>query len=501
VSRVFLNRYRVLRQVGQGGYGSVFLCEDLRLSGKRWAVKELDCRGERLADFEREAAVLSQLEHPRIPVIVDFFVQDGNGYLVREYLDGPTLHDWIEHRGPVSEAQALHWGIQIAEVLQYLHGRQPPLYHRDLKPQNIVILPDGLRLMDFGLAREEWQEQAGGTGSVSFTAPEQFGGRHRPGAAADIYSLGAILYYMLMGVPPGPTGGEHRLLPQRPMLQPTTETIILQCLNSDPILRPEDAADVSSILQYNAARLPSPPTPTVPRQGELEAPALTKPGTTSSWTLGKAALPLVVLLGLAGMLLFSMPQPDPSKPAPPAETGGVTFAKVQSYLAVQRYAEAEGSLKVTVAGDPGCGWARLLLAQLPLMRHHPNIPRVPLLVPLDGEEAEHVNWVLQGVALAQMEEQRFIYELVDTHGVSVLTVYKDAVERTRTNMVLGPFGSQEALLVAPWLPAHKSRSCPSAVPTRGSKTRARASTRWPFPTGGGWGRCCATRSSRRARTG
>jgi ABC-type branched-subunit amino acid transport system substrate-binding protein len=447
-----LDRYRIVAEVGRGGHGAVYLCEDLRLEGRLWAVKELHSRGERLADFEREASILSQLEHPRIPVIVDFFVQDGNGYLVREYLDGPTLYDLIEHRGPISEAQALQWGMQIAEVLTYLHQRQPPLYHRDLKPANVVLLADGLRLMDFGLAREASEKPGGESGSVSFTAPEQFSARHQLGPAADIYSLGAVLYYMLMGVPPGPTGGEHRLLPQRPQLQAATEQTILHCLHPDPDQRPRDVAEVLTSLQYNAARLPPPPAPILPMPANLASRPLASPPAATRWTLGWAILPLVVVLIGAGALVTTQ-SPGQSPTPVVASPGAVSTlivepGQIEQYMNAGRFAEAEGALKGTLAAAPDSGWARLFLFQLPLRRRRGALS-VPLLLPLGGQEQEHVNWILQGVALGQQEEKRFFFDLVDTHATPVLSAWQKVSSRRKTPLVLGPFGSQEALLVAP----------------------------------------------------
>lgn len=450
---LLLDRYRIIKEVGRGGQGAVYLCEDLRLSGRLWAVKELDCQAEREQAFEREAAVLSQLDHPRIPVIVDFFVQAGRGYLVREFLDGPTLYDLIENRGPLSEAQALQWAGQIAEVLEYLHHRSPPLYHRDLKPANIVILPDGVRVMDFGLARDAGETPANGeVGSVSFSAPEQFSGKVAPGPQGDIYSLGAILYYMLMGVPPGPTGGEHRLLPQRPQLHPTTEELIVRCMKADPADRPADVSEVLHSLQFNSARLPPPPRPILPRPLDPDEPALKAAREPSRWTVGAAVLPLLLLLALVGLLMLSQARrsarvavPPPVSPAPSNLV--VDYGTIRQYLASHQFAEAEGALRATLAGDPDCGWARLLLVQLPLLRAG-RVGHVPLLLPLGGSEEEHVNWILQGVALGQMEEKRFVFDLLDTHRVPVLQAWQNAVSQ-HPGLVVGPFGSQDALLVAP----------------------------------------------------
>ncbi len=447
--RVLQDRYTIVREIGRGGEGAIYLCEDRRLPGSLWAVKELPFQDSSRSAFEREAAVLAQLDHPRIPVMVDFFVQEPFGYLVREYLDGPTLYRWIEKSGAVSEAQALQWGVQLAEVLAYLHQRQPPIYHRDLKPQNLIVLKDGLRLIDFGLAREHQADQERYTraaGSVSFTAPEQLSGEHRLEPSADIFSLGAILYYLLMGVPPSPTGGEHRLLKRRPDLQPATEELVLQCLQSEPSLRPSDISQVLSALNLLALRFPPP---------ETVAPAFTppprpraKPVAPKPWRrqLLLAGIPLLALVATATWLALTPKRPT-STPTPrptQASSSVVAWRIIQDYLQQGRWAEAEGALRATLAAQPGSGWAQLLLEQLPLRKSQG--PRLPLLLPLGGQEEEHVNWILQGVALGQADEKRFFFDLVDTHATPALKAWQSLKQ---PDCVLGPFGTSESLLLAP----------------------------------------------------
>ncbi|MBT9587380.1 protein kinase [bacterium] len=448
--RLLQDRYQVVRELGRGGDGAVYLCRDLRLAGSMWAIKELPSGGAERQAFEREASILSQLDHPRIPVVVDFFVQDDHGYLVREFLDGPSLYDWIESSGPVSEAQAVHWGVQIAEVLAYLHQRQPPLYHRDLKPQNLMVVRDGIRLIDFGLAREDrGQIHVEQAGSMSFTAPEQIGAAHRLGPEADLYSLGAILYYLLMGVPPGPTGGEHRLLHQRPNLSPNTEQLVLQCLEPDLKNRLKDVGQVLSALQYQAARLPVPPPIQAPQRKEQPKEAVEKPRTTTRWMVLASLVPLMGLLAVATGLALSQPEarPAPTVSAIPASSTLVPWPKIQEYIAARRWDEAEGALRVTLSSKPGSGWARLALTQLPLLRGKPA--RVPLLLPLGGQEEEHVNWILQGVALGQQQESRFVFDLIDTHATPPLDAWQKLQGQAKLGMVLGPFGSQDALMLAP----------------------------------------------------
>lgn len=456
--RVFQGRYRVVQAIARGGHSEIYLCEDARLPGRLWAVKQVDLRQESHQDaraFEQEAALLAQLDHPRIPVLADYFVEGPYGYLVCEFLDGPSLHQWVERKGAVSEAKAIDWAIQIAEVLAYLHQRTPPLIHRDLKPQNLIVGKDGLHLIDFGLAREGGGV-SGREGSVSFTAPEQFQADHRPEPSCDIYSLGAILYYLLMRLPPAPTGGQHRLRFSRPDLLPDTEELILQCLQEDPQQRLKDVSQVLSGLQFLAARLPAPEATlawsTRPEVAPAEALTSQTPAVNRK-VLGRALLPLLLLLPLAGLFIWQQAHLPVSRGTPTPRLGQspreLTWEQVKAYLDRQQWAEAEGALRGLLANEPGLGWAHLALAQLQLLKQTPEIPRVPLLLPLGGQEREHVDWILQGVALGQQDEGRFLFDLVDTRSDSLLEVWQELLQSSQPPLCLGPFGTQDTLLLAP----------------------------------------------------
>lgn len=484
-------RYRVLQELGRGGEGTTYLCDDLRLPGRHWTVKEMPLgSGEREA-FEREAVLLSRLDHPRIPVVGDFFVQDGQGYLVREFLDGPSLHQWIERGGPVEQPLAVQWGIQIGEVLSYLHHQEPPIFHRDLKPQNLILLGDGLKLIDFGLARSGRGAIESRAGSLSFTAPEQIGAEHPLLPTADIYSLGAILYYLLKGVPPGPTGGQHRILPHRRDLLPDLEQVILQCLEEAPERRPVEVDLVLNSLQMLAQRLPPPSPPSItPRPGLLaslpKAPPPVEAVPSPVRSLLLASVPLMAVLTLAGWLVFGRGQPVVAPDLPlatstPSAADVVPWIKVQDYMSKGRWAEAEGALRGALATDPGSGWARLLLVQLPRLRRGESLQRVPLLLPLGGQEGEHVNWILQGVALGQMDEPRFLFDLIDTHEISVLKAWQRVGDKAsvRPGLVVGPFGSQEALLLAPLA----AGSGIPVIPLGSTDRRVRSAAANLFPVG------------------
>src|ERR1044072_6081064 len=152
---VLQNRYRVEKQIGQGGMGAVFVATDERF-GSTVAIKETLMLDEKFRKaFEREARLLNSLRHPALPRVSDHFV-DGNGqFLVMEYIDGEDLSEMMEHEGktfPVKDV--LNWTDQLLDALEYLHTQEMPVIHRDIKPQNLKLTRRGqIILLDFGLAK------------------------------------------------------------------------------------------------------------------------------------------------------------------------------------------------------------------------------------------------------------------------------------------------------------------------------------------------------------
>lgn len=195
-------RYRIVRKIGSGGMSHVYLAEDLKLSGKKWAVKESVILPEHYGNIISEAEMLIALQHPRLPQIVDFFEPNDEGfsYLVMDYINGKTLQEHLHqnlYNIPVN--QMLNIIHQIMEVLDYMHRLTPPMIYRDLKPGNIMITDEGeIRLIDFGIARKYKQKVEEDTiklGTIGFAAPEQFGSGQTDGRS-DLYSLGALFLYM-----------------------------------------------------------------------------------------------------------------------------------------------------------------------------------------------------------------------------------------------------------------------------------------------------------------
>jgi len=212
---VLNNRYEIVRKIGGGGMGAVYLASDKNLGGVLRAVKEMvqsyieDAQQEKaINDFKRESMLLTSLEHQSIPTIYDYFFDEKEArfYLVMKYISGGDLASRLRSapEGRIEEKIITEWAIQIADVLDYLHIRQPPIIYRDLKPANIMIDGNSSRVMliDFGIARWVNKEEKGVTavGTMGYAPPELFSGNVEP--RSDIYSLGSTLFHLLTGADP-----------------------------------------------------------------------------------------------------------------------------------------------------------------------------------------------------------------------------------------------------------------------------------------------------------
>lgn len=209
------DRYEIIRKIGGGGMGAVYLASDKNLGGVLRAVKEMvqsyieeEQQDKAINDFKRESLLLTSLEHQSIPTIYDYFfdAKEARFYLVMRYINGGDLSSRLRAApdGKIDEETVTNWGIQVADVLNYLHNRQPPIVYRDLKPANIMI--DGntgrVMLIDFGIARWINKEEKGVTavGTMGYAPPELFSGNVEP--SSDIYSLGSTMFHLLTGADP-----------------------------------------------------------------------------------------------------------------------------------------------------------------------------------------------------------------------------------------------------------------------------------------------------------
>lgn len=206
---VLADRYIVIRLVAEGGMSTIYEVQDQRLPG-RLVAKQMravvidNVARDRLEElFRREAEVLSELSHPYLPNVSDYFEFEGFRYLVEDFVEGQTLEERARDSLPLPENEVVRWALQICQALQYLHDHG--LIYRDLKPSNIMVNEDGdVKLIDFGLVRFYTMGKAQDTvimGTPGFAAPEQYGtGQTDP--RSDVFSLGALMHHLLTGADP-----------------------------------------------------------------------------------------------------------------------------------------------------------------------------------------------------------------------------------------------------------------------------------------------------------
>lgn len=243
------NRFRVISQIAAGGLSAIYLARSS--DGKKVILKELVLHQKTSETslskakemFARESGLLLKLRHPQIARVHDYFIEKGRDYLVLEYIPGMTLRQLVDIEGPRLEDKVLEWTQAIAGILQYLHKHDPPIIHRDISPENLVLGEDNLiHLIDFGAANE-FAATATGTliGKQNYIAPEQFRGKPKP--VSDIYSLGATMYFMLTGQEPEALSSSDPRAVNSSVSVEVSE-FVKQMTDPEAFKRPEDCAEV-----------------------------------------------------------------------------------------------------------------------------------------------------------------------------------------------------------------------------------------------------------------
>lgn len=275
---VLNKRYEVVRKIGGGGMGAVYLASDNNLGGVLRAVKEMvqahieeDQQEKAINDFKRESTILSTLDHPSIPTIYDYFydADEGRFYLVMKYISGGDLASKLRSSpdGKIEELTATEWAIQITDVLNYLHNQPTTIVYRDLKPSNIML--DGntgrAMLIDFGIARSITQKEEKGVtavGTMGYAPPELFSGNVEP--RSDIYSLGSTLFHLLTGADPQSNpllifdfqkNPRPRQINSR--LSDQMERILMRTVEYNADQRFASAAELKAVLEDHLANLRS----------------------------------------------------------------------------------------------------------------------------------------------------------------------------------------------------------------------------------------------------
>jgi serine/threonine protein kinase len=287
--QVLRERYQISRIIGQGGAGSVYLADDLRLEGRQCAIKEVQhdftlpegLLSEAREQFQREAIVLARLDHPNLPKVSDYFSQSGRDYLVMDFIPGKDLRLLMQEARQrnefLSEQEVLGWASQLADALIYLHSQDPPIVHRDIKPGNLKVMPSGLiKLVDFGLVKLLASDDVTitilqGRGTAAYTPLEQYGGdTGHTDARSDVYAFAATLYHLLTST--SPMEARDRFLnpdslkPLRdtnPSVSPRTERAILWAMSLHPDDRPQSVKDFRNALlgNWNPSLRPLTPLP------------------------------------------------------------------------------------------------------------------------------------------------------------------------------------------------------------------------------------------------
>lgn len=211
---VLQNRYRIIKRLGKGGMGVVYLAGDNRFSNRFCVVKEMMefhfsdfDRQKAILRFNQEADLLASISHSNIPQVYDRFSEGSRHYLVMEYISGLDFKDLLKeymalNNNPIPEGKGLIYLMQLCSTLSYLHSHNPIILHRDIKPSNILLTFDGrAKLIDFGIARTiQTNTQGTSVGTQGYAAPEQY--RGTADSRADIYSLGATMHHLLTGRDP-----------------------------------------------------------------------------------------------------------------------------------------------------------------------------------------------------------------------------------------------------------------------------------------------------------
>lgn len=330
------NKYHIVREIARSN-DVVYEATDTT-SGRRVALKELvlpgnltpQARKERIERFNREARAAGRLSHRNIVSVYDYGVAEGRYFIAMEYLEGQTLRESLQARGALPIPECIEIACQVLAALSHAHSHR--VIHRDVKPDNISILPGGIvKLTDFGIARLTEEASLTGDGQVfgtpSYMSPEQIEGGHVD-YRTDLFSMGIVLYEMLVGRKPF-TGDSvvsitysimHHEPPAMDGIPLGLESVVMRALSKDPVRRPTSAAEMSQQLQ--SADL----------SGALDRSAAGSPGmgyfgssaTASSSGLGGVSVPPVFAPAPwlqqpapAPPLPFSVP-PTPAPQAAPA---------------------------------------------------------------------------------------------------------------------------------------------------------------------------------------
>ena len=377
IGEVIAGRYELEKLVGTGGMSNVYCAHD-RLLERKVALKVLHPHytedEEYVARFRHEARAVAQLSHPHIVTVIDRGEDDGQQFIVFEYVDGENLKQFVERTGPLPARRAVELALEIADALAFAH--EHGLVHRDVKPQNVLLTPDGdAKVTDFGIARsldvERGVTQTGTVlGTSNYLSPEQAGGKPTT-PSTDIYSLGVVLYELLTAEVPFP--GENfvavamkhinepvpDLLEKRPDISVRLAAAVERALAKDPSHRFGSMGEFAHELRQILAEAAEPDTE---RTVIARSPVLkqSRPhrarATRRRWPI---YLPIAVLLAAAAIVAGILGLGG-SKGKPPSAASGAgapaTLAGVSGYDPHGTGGEHDGDVAKATDGSLGTFW-------------------------------------------------------------------------------------------------------------------------------------------------
>jgi serine/threonine-protein kinase len=377
IGTVLSGRYRLEAKLGSGGMSTVYLARDQTLD-RQVAVKvmhrEMSEQADQLERFRQEARSVAKLSHPNVVSVIDAGEDGGHPYIVFEYVDGETLKQRIGRNGALDTQEAIAYAIEIARGLSIAHARN--MVHRDIKPQNILIDAEGrAKLTDFGISRQLEQDGMTATGRVlgttDYVAPEQAMGR-KVDPRTDIYSLGVVLYEMLVGQVPFAADSQvgvamkhvNEELPdvqrRRPEVSAAVALVVERATAKNPAERYQQVGemidDLSTALEVEAARAGS-------STGEATSvlDAVPPPKRQLSGRARWSWLAIVVVLLIVGGTLLAVQLISSGKlGGGGAEKGNGKSVQIRSATDYDPEGDGEevsGKVELAVDGDPtGTAW-------------------------------------------------------------------------------------------------------------------------------------------------
>ena len=358
IGRVFNGRYKITERIGIGGMAEVYKAQD-QVLGRTVAVKvmlpQYAADSEFTARFKQEAASAANLQSPYIVNVYDWGQDEGTYFIVMEYVRGTDLKSAIQQRGAINQRKVAEIGSQVCQALSVAHGQD--IMHRDIKPQNIMVQPDGnVKVMDFGIARAKNSVKAKTSsvlGTAHYISPEQAQGKELDGAS-DIYSLGCVLYEAATGQLPfdGPDAvsvamrqvNEAPAAPSevKPDISPDLEAIIMKAMEKNPYNRFQTVRDMKHALDDFlmgrpvgiAGGMASAPTAVMGGIGSAPTAALGAEG-------GTAVMPAVGAAGASGpMKPASFRMDDNERKKSSKKTVGIVIGLLAGIVAIAAIAMA-----------------------------------------------------------------------------------------------------------------------------------------------------------------